>query len=649
MCGIVGFLNKNYSHSDNLASVLRTMSASIAHRGPDSFGEWFSPEHGLALGHQRLAILDLSPEGHQPMHSHSNRYVIVFNGEIYNFQELRDELHAKGYTFKGHSDTEVMLAAVDEWGLEKAVRKFVGMFAFALWDQAQMTLSLVRDRVGEKPLYYGVENGTFIFASELKPFLKNPSFTGEINRNSLPLYLRYNYIPAPYTIYQNVKKLMPGTILTLKLHSDWTHIPDPVPYWSAMEAALNGVSSRFTLSEEEIIEELDTMLKGIISKQMIADVPLGAFLSGGIDSTTVVSLMQAISSKPVKTFTIGFHEQGYNEAVHAKMVAKHLQTDHTEVYVTPKESMDVIPMLPRLYDEPFADSSQIPTYLVSKLAREHVTVSLSGDAGDELFGGYNRYAWGENIWNRIGKFPRPVRRLGSSVLTSLSAQTWDTIYKCFMPVLPSKYQVRLPGDKLHKLAHVIGVRSPEELYYNLVSSWKDPTSVVLQSLEPSNVLKDANSRLTMESFSEKMMYLDMVSYLPDDILVKVDRASMGVSLESRVPFLDHRLIEYAWKIPLHMKIRNGQGKWILRQVLYKYVPRELVERPKMGFGVPIDLWLRGPLKEWAEELLSKGRLKSQGYFNENEIHMKWEEHKTGKRNWQHYLWSILMFQAWLEK
>lgn len=646
MCGIVGILYRS-GHQSVTSDTLWPMVHALAHRGPDDAGIWLDVTAGIGLGHRRLAVIDLSPEGHQPMISESGRYVISFNGEIYNFRELRRQLEGLGHSFRGHSDTEVVLAAVEQWELFDALERFVGMFAFALWDRSCRRLHLVRDRLGEKPLYYGLNNGTFLFGSELKALRAYSAWRGEIDHDALALYLRHNYIPTPYSIYKGIRKLLPGTVLTIE--ADYKgELLAPVPYWSPSRVAEEGSGHRAARQDPiEAVSQLDTLLRETIEQQMVADVPLGAFLSGGVDSSTVVALMQVQSSQPVRTFTIGFHEAGYNEAEAAKAVAQHLNTDHTELYLTPQDAMDVIPKLPTLYDEPFADSSQIPTYLIAQLARQHVTVSLSGDGGDELFGGYKRYSWGRNIWKSIGWLPGRLRQLVSRIVTSISPQCWDRLFRPAVLFVPHLSGSALHGDRAHKLAEILTVKDADELYHGLVSHWKDPASIVLNSREPLTALTDPSRRADLADFTERMMYLDMVNYLPDDILVKVDRATMAVSLEARVPFLDHRVVEFAWGIPLSMKVRAGQGKWLLRQVLHKYVPRELIERPKMGFGVPIDSWLRGPLREWAEDLLAEDRLKREGHFYAGPIRQKWLEHLSGARNWQYYLWDVLMFQAWL--
>jgi asparagine synthase (glutamine-hydrolysing) len=648
MCGLTGFFDTSLSlNAATLQATVQGMAKTIFHRGPDDAGEWVDAQAGIALGSRRLAIVDLSAAGHQPMCSHSGRYVIAYNGEVYNFGAIRQELASKQQAppFHGHSDTEVILAAVEAWGLESAVRRFIGMFAFALWDRKERTLHLVRDRLGVKPLYYGWVGKTLLFGSELKALRAHPDFAGEIDRGSVALLMRHNYIPAPYTIYQGISKLPPGSILTVPLESP-LHA-EPTVYWSVKTVAECGIAAPFTGSDTEAIARLDSLLRDAIGLRMIADVPLGVFLSGGVDSSTVVALMQVQSSRPVKTFTIGFEEDGYNEARHAKAVACHLETDHTELYLSSAEALTVIPKLPSLYDEPYADSSQIPTYLVSALARREVTVSLSGDGGDELFAGYNRYFWGRALWKRLRLLPRPMRGTAAAALQTLSPHSWDTLFHRLDAVLPKRLKQAQPGDKIAKIAQVLAVDSPESMYRELVSHWKDPAGMVRQACEPATALTDRAQWASLPDFTQRMMFFDTVTYLPDDILVKVDRASMGVSLEAREPLLDHRIVEFAWSLPLTMKIRNGEGKWALRQVLYQYVPKELIERPKMGFGIPIDSWLRGPLREWAEALLDEHRLNQEGFFDPQPIRKKWAEHLSGKHNWQYYMWSVLMFQAWL--
>jgi len=648
MCGISGFLDLSHrSRNDELQATVLKMVNTLHHRGPDDSGAWADAETGIALGHRRLSIVDLSPEGQQPMRSVCGRYVISFNGEVYNFKALRAEMEGLGHTFRGHSDTEIMLACISQWGLLHSVERFNGMFAFALWDRAERKLHLVRDRLGEKPLYYGWMGRTFLFGSELKALCAHRSFKRELNRDALALYLRHNYIPAPHSIYQNVFKVQPGMIVTID-PSDGSGAVAAFPYWSARQIAEHGVAEPFSGSVDEALAHLDELLSDAVKLRMHADVPLGAFLSGGLDSSTIVALMQAQSTKPVQTFTIGFYESRYNEAQNAKAVAHHLGTEHTELYVRPEEAMAVIPRLATLYDEPFADSSQIPTFLISELARRHVTVSLSGDAGDELFAGYERYFWATRIWDKVNRIPMGLRSLGAKGLRTLSPGIWETIFGGLRPLFPDRLKMRNPRDKLGRLAELLMTDSREALYLSLVSHWKAPASLIYGAKEPQTLLTDPGQWANLPEFTQRMMYLDMVTYLPDDILVKVDRASMGVGLEARVPFLDHRVVEFAWQIPLSMKIRNSQGKWLLRQLLHRYVPKALVERPKMGFGVPIDGWLRGPLREWADTLLDEKQLKDQAIFDPNPIRAIWAEHLSGRQDWHYYLWDILMFQSWLE-
>ena len=646
MCGLVGFFAGDVGDAENARGRLVRMANRIVHRGPDDAGYWCDVQRGIGLGHRRLSIIDLSPAGHQPMHSSGGRYVIAFNGEIYNHLDLRRELALTAdFAWRGHSDTETLLAGFDAWGVRQTVERCIGMFAFAVWDNASGVLTLARDRLGEKPLYYGWQGSgatkTFLFGSELKALKAHPAFSAGIDRGALCLLLRHNAIPAPYSIYEGIAKLDPGCVLSVSLDRPEPQISQ---YWSLPEVALAGVATPFSGTPDAAVDQLDGLLKDAIRGQMMADVPLGAFLSGGIDSSAVVALMQAQSIQPVKTFTIGFNDAGYNEAVHAKAVARYLGTEHTELYVQPQQARDVIPLMPTLYCEPFSDSSQIPTFLVSQMARQHVTVSLSGDAGDELFAGYNRYQMTERLWRRLEHIPRPIRSLLARGITSVSPAGWDRLAR----YIPGASGYRVFGDKLHKGAGVLASGSVDELYLGLVSHQTRPESWVIGGHEPPTKLTGLRPALDGLSSVERMMVLDTISYLPDDILTKVDRAAMGVSLESRVPFLDHRVVEFAWKLPLGYKLCGGQTKWALRQVLYRYVPKELIERPKMGFGIPLDVWLRGPLREWAETLLDEARLKREGYFHPAPIREKWIEHLSGSRNWSHHLWDVLMFQAWLE-
>ena len=647
MCGLAGCWAPG--RGEDLREAGLAMADALAHRGPDGSGVWVEGEAGLALGHRRLSIIDLSEDGAQPMVSASGRYVIAYNGEVYNFAAIRRELDAGGFSpaYRGHSDTEVILAAMEAWGVEGAVRRFVGMFAFALWDRRDRVLSLVRDRLGIKPMFYGWSGGALLFGSELKALRAHPAWRGEVDRGALALLLRHNCIPAPYSIYQGVHKLPPGSILTLR--SPAPDSAEPVPYWSAREVAQRGSADPFRGGDAEAIGELDALLRDAVGLRMIADVPLGAFLSGGVDSSVVVALMQAQSDRPVKTFSIGSHNRQFDEAQHARAVAEHLGTEHTELYVTPEEARSVIPSLPEMFDEPFADSSQIPTFLVSRLARQHVTVSLSGDGGDELFAGYNRHVWGERLWNRVGHIPNRARGAIGRALASRSPESWNRLYQRVEPVVPARMRQRMPGYKVHKLAEVLNARTPEALYRSLASHWKHPEQLVPGAAEPATALTDPRRAAALPGFTERMMYMDLVTYLPDDILTKVDRASMAVSLEARVPLLDHRVVEFAWRLPLSMKLRSGQGKWILRQVLDRYVPRTLIERPKMGFGIPLGEWLRGPLREWAEALLDERTLREGGFFDPAPIRRGWSEHLAGKRDAEYHLWTVLMFQAWLQE
>ena len=645
MCGIAGFLTTDGSALGSLEAVASRMALDIAHRGPDDAGAWADVQAGIALGHRRLSIVDLSAAGHQPMHSASGRFVTVFNGEIYNHLALRAELEASSQApnWRGHSDTETLLAGFAAWGVTATLQRTVGMFAIALWDRAERRLTLVRDRLGEKPLFYGWVRGAFVFGSELKALRAYPRFDNPICRDALALYLQHCAVPAPYSIYQDIFKLEPGCVLSLDASSLARKTVKTEPYWMLADAVRKGLAAPIH-NETEAVAELDSSLREAVALQAVADVPLGAFLSGGVDSSTIVALMQAQSSRPVQTFTVGFDEAGFDESPHALAVAQHLGTDHHALRVTAADALAVIPLLPAMYDEPFADSSQIPTHLVSKAARQHVTVALSGDAGDELFGGYNRYFWGQRVWSRVG-WMSPVLRQGLGTgIQHIPVAAWDALGRA----LPGAHGVARLGDKAHKLAHRLKtVESMDDLYRSLVTEWPQGTDLVRGAGRLPTRLDNANLVAGVSEAEHRMMLWDTLTYLPDDILTKVDRAAMSVSLETRVPFLDHRVVELAWRLPLHMKIRGGQGKWALRQVLYKYVPRELIERPKAGFGIPVGQWLRGPLRDWADELLNEVRLEREGYFNSATIRNKWDEHLAGQRDHTNSIWAVLMFQAWL--
>jgi asparagine synthase (glutamine-hydrolysing) len=638
MCGIAGYVGKaSYPYN-----CLDEMAKAINHRGPDDRGTWCDEVEGIGLAHARLSILDLSSAGHQPMHSVSKNFVLIFNGEIYNHKVLRSELELIAQrNWLGHSDTETLLAAIDHWGLEKTLKKAKGMFAVALWDRRNKNLSLACDRIGEKPLYYGWVNDQFVFASELKSIKKFPEFKNLIDRNSLALFLRFNSIPAPHSIYQDIYKLEPGQIV--QLHSESKKVKK-FNFWSTEEAYNKGNLSQISGTPKEIIDQLEVVLSKAVSSQMQSDVPLGAFLSGGIDSSTIVALMQSQSNSQVNTFTIGFNTKEYDEAKHARKVANHIGTNHFEMYVSERDALDTIPNLPNIYDEPFADSSQIPTYLVSKFAKQEVTVALSGDAGDELFGGYNRYVFADKMFSKIMKGPISLRQLISSSILTMTEEKWNMLLNNFLSERFADI-----GHKLHKVANVLPSKSIRDMHFKLVSQIHNPSDWLLNANEYKTPLNDDTERFVELNSIEQMMAYDLITYLPTDILTKVDRAAMAVSLETRVPFLDPDVIEFSTSLPMEFKIRNGVTKWALREVLYKHVPKDLIERPKMGFGVPLAEWLRGPLQDWAESLLDEKRLHQEGFFDVEFVRIKWLEHLSGKRNWHHQLWNVLMFQAWLEK
>ena len=650
MCGFAGFLTKSFPSGSSGENIALSMANTLEHRGPDSEGLWCDEAAGIALAHRRLSVLDISMAGHQPMKSSCSRYTVVFNGEIYNHHDVRQQLSSVHQNWLGSSDTETLLAAIATWGITQTLDKLVGMFAFAIWDKVEHELYLARDRMGEKPLYYGLVGEALVFGSELKALRSFPGFKAEIDRDVLVSYLSRSTVPGPFSIYQDIYKIPPGTWLKIS-KQDLTHrrLPLPQIYWSLADVAKLGQTQVFTGSEKEAENELDRLLRQSVSSQMLSDVPLGGFLSGGIDSSAICALMQTQSSRPIRSFTIGFRDDQYNEAQYARQVAAHLGTEHTELYIDPQQALRTIPKLPGLYDEPFADASQIPTFLLSQLARKSVTVCLSGDGGDELFGGYNRHIIGPKIWRKCSKLPMALRQAAARMLQVLSPQQWDGLLLRSKGILPRSWSVRTVGDKIHKISEMLPSKSPAEVYFRLVGQWSNPQHMV-RGISHDGL--STHERPIMEKASDleqQMMNLDTITYLPDDILVKLDRAAMGVSLETRLPMLDHRVVEFAWSLPLEMKIQSGTGKKILRRVLDRYIPRHLIDRPKSGFSVPIGSWLRGPLKDWAYELLNPYKMRHQGFFNPKPIQKAWQEHCKGARNNAGGLWNILMFQAWLEE
>ncbi len=633
MCGIAGIYSKNKS-PELLSKIAKSMANTIFHRGPDDSGVWC--KESMALSHQRLSILDLSKSGHQPMKSHCDRYTLVFNGEIYNHHLIKKELNILNnkILWNGESDTEVLLSAITSWGIEKALQRCEGMFALALWDNVAKKLFLARDRFGEKPLYYGYVKNDFVFASELKALKIHPEFNNELNRAAIAKYLKFSYVPHPLSIFKGISKLPPAHILCMNFNNNSEAI---FPYWT-LSSTVNTNYSNY----DSIIETLHNNLNKSVADQMVADVPVGAFLSGGIDSSLIVSLMQKNSKRPINTFTIGYQDTVYDESLYASSVAQHLGTNHTELIVSPQDLLSVVPKLPSLYDEPFADSSQVPTFLVSQLARNTVTVALTGDGGDEVFGGYNRHLWTNNVWNNIRQLPQWLKFSISKILSTPSVNRWNKIYSLLEFIIPRRYKISLPGEKIHKISKSLSALNIEQLYLSLTSIWDNADSIIL------DLEKNVHENLYYQgrNSAEQMMFLDINHYLPGDILTKVDRASMGVSLETRAPFLNHNLVEYAWNMPLNLKISKGKGKWALRKILENYVPKDLIERPKMGFGVPIDAWLRGPLSEWSADLLNEKTIREDGCFDFKKINLIREEHQSGI-NHHHKLWNVLMFQSWL--
>ena len=651
MCGIAGLVAPELS-TEQIEASAREMISVLHHRGPDDGGIWRSQSVNLVLGHRRLAIQDLSECGKQPMHSASKRYSVVFNGEIYNFREIASDLTKRGHQFSGHSDTEVLLSAIEEWGLSGAVKQFVGMFAFVLWDREEKVLHLCRDRLGEKPLYYGWLGKAFYFASELKAIEKVVSKDQlHIDSDGLSGFLKYGYISAPHSIYRHIYKLMPGTILSIPVfndldksrHSPWPDASSlsPKTYWSVLNSANQGLSNLIQ-NEGDAIEELDESLHQSIRRQLIADVKVGTFLSGGIDSTVVTAIAQHESSEKIRTYTIGFSEKEYDESAYAERIARHLGTDHLTMRVTPQDALNVVPDMASIYDEPFADSSQIPSYLVSKLAREHVTVCLSGDGGDELFAGYNRYIWTQSLWNKLSPLPYSLKRFLGSVLAMPAPAFWDGMYQR----LPGcKTKQKLVGLKIQKLAGFMQQKDITQAYEYLMSYWHSPQELIVNYSAGQNRAVELN-KFPADNFIDQAMYMDQSGYLPGDNLAKVDRASMAVGLETRLPLLSHEVIDLAWRIPVSMKVKNNVSKWVLRKVLYKYVPQEMIDRPKMGFSVPVERWLRGDLKVWAEDLLGTIDHAAGGLLMKQPVLEAWNEHVSGKRDHSHRLWAVLMFLSW---
>ncbi len=670
MCGFAGLFTGRAINLAKLEALATRMANAIVHRGPDDFGAWADAQSGIALGFRRLSVVELSHAGHQPMASATGRFVIAWNGEIYNHLAIRAELETAGTApaWRGRSDTETLLAAFEHWGVHAALAKTVGMFAIALWDAHKRTLHLARDRFGEKPLYFGWAGSgagrAFVFGSELKALRAFAGFSNPVCCRALAQYMRFMYVPAPRSIYSGIYKLEPGCVLCIKgappEHAPAQPLCPPAEHgtlslrrWWSLSDMVQVRARHLMMDDVEAVHALEQRLGDAVRLQSLADVPLGAFLSGGVDSSAIVALMQQQASRPVKTFTVGFEEKAFDESSHARAVAQYLGTDHTELFVTSTEAQAVIARLPAMYDEPFADSSQIPTHLVCCAARQKVTVALSGDAGDELFGGYKRYFWGPRIWAKVDWLPYAVRKAIGVAISFMPVAGWDALSQAVNAAQRDGSGIVQAGDKAHKLAtRLMGVRNADDLYLSLVSEWQDPAQVVrgagaaLQELP--SLLVDPVPANGVREGSLRMMYRDTLTYLPDDILCKVDRAAMAVSLETRVPFLDHRVAELAWQLPLHMKMRGGRGKWALRQVLYKHVPRELIDRPKAGFGVPVGQWLRGPLRPWAENLLEEERLQAEGYFHPAPIRKKWAEHLAGQRNHTASLWAVLMFQSWLE-
>jgi asparagine synthase (glutamine-hydrolysing) len=644
MCGFAGILTAAPLRREALEAIAETMSAQIAHRGPDDSGCWSEPGAGIAFGFRRLAIIDLSAQGHQPMRSHSGKYTLVFNGEIYNYQALRRRLEVDGWRFNGQSDTEVICAAFERWGIEGAVKKFIGMFAIAVWDASTRHVSLIRDRLGIKPLFYFHRPGILTFGSELKALVAGPEFDATVDERALAAYLRYLYVPAPQTIYRHARKLLPGHILSVDNVAG--SLPESTAFWSLDEAYHTGRQNPFEGSDSEAVQELSVLLSDAVRLRMQADVPLGALLSGGIDSSTVVALMQASTSRQTRTFSIAFPGSDHDESIHAARVAQRLGTDHTELAVTGADALAVVPQLPELFDEPFADPSQIPTYLVCKLARRSVTVALSGDGGDEVFAGYERYVQGERIIGGLRPIPTALRQAAGTAMGRVSAKTWERLAHRAAVVIPGLATHRFVGNKIRKFGNLLRHESEDTMYRSLLSVWQNPENLLTHPRNSQSRIEKELSKTAAMPLLDRMMLLDQQTYLADDLLAKVDRASMAVSLEARVPLLDHRVVEFAWRLKPDQKVRDGKGKWLLRQVLYSLVDPSLVDRPKVGFSVPLGDWLRDPLRGWAEDLLFGGMPESERLLQIGKTRPAWLRLQNGDDGAALDFWAVLMFESW---
>lgn len=654
MCGFAGYAGgRAAGNEEQWRSLLSSMGESLKHRGPDDQGVWFDVERGIGFAHRRLSILDVSSAGHQPMVSSTDRYVIAYNGEIYNHLDLRCELEEftkqqSGLQWTGHSDTETLLAAIECWGIVPTLKKCVGMFAFSLWDKKRKCLTLARDRLGEKPLYYGWQQNVFLFGSELKALRIHPQFKGEIDKRSLAAQLSLGYIPSPASIYRGIKKLPPGCYVEVDGVEGWSpsNMSEPTQYWSIESVVDQANGNPFVGELPQAEDELEALLLNSVHQQMLSDVPLGAFLSGGIDSSLIASMMQAQATQPIKTFTVGFDDPAYDESEQARTIASYLGTDHTEIIVTEQQALEIVPKLATIYDEPYSDSSQIPTCLVAMIAREEVSVALSGDGGDEMFGGYSRYATAKNVWGHLERMPKFAKMLTEFGLSTMPVTLMNRAGRMVESALGKTQSRHLFGDRVRKSARLLSVQSSDELYASLIAHWTKDTGVLLEDI----VWPEVNIEAVPQEpiFENRMMQRDLVSYLPDDILVKTDRASMHVGLETRVPLLSHEVVAFSARLPLQMKMDDEGGKKILKNILERYIPKEMFDRPKRGFSAPVGRWLRGPLRQWAEELISEDRLRAEGLLDPRPIRQKWHEHLSGERNWHHQLWDVLMFQAWLE-